>query len=111
MTTVETIETIDGIEVDLSLLPSELQPLTPLIREYAAGDDVERTDRLHAATTEELRQLDRALTVDRSDVLEAFLDAHLERTGTPEQAVGHILSSFWKAVAEARVILEEREGS
>jgi hypothetical protein len=103
------METIDGIEVDLSLLPPELQPLEPLIRQYAAGDDVVRTDRLDAASTEELRQLDRAMTVHRFDVLEAFLDAHLERTGTPEQDVAHVLSSVGEAAAEAAVILEERE--
>ena len=105
------MEEIDGLEVDLSLLLPELQPVAPLIRKYAAGDDDERTDRLEAASTEELRQLDDAMTAERFDALNAFLDTHLDRTGTPEQDVAHVLSSFGEAAAEAAVYLEEREGS
>lgn len=103
-------ETIDGIAVDLSLLPPDLRPLAPLIRKYAAGDDVERTDRLYAASTDELRELDRAMTAKRFDSADEFLNAHIERTGTPEQDVATVLSSFAEAAAEAAVILEEREG-
>jgi hypothetical protein len=106
-----TMETIDGIEVDLSLLPRDLQPLAPLIRKYAAGDDVERTDRLHAASTEELRELDRAMTADRWDSVNAFLDAHSAQMVTPEEDVAYVLGAFAEAAAEAAVILEEREGS
>ena len=105
-----TLETIDGLEVDLSLLPPDLQPLAPLIRKYAAGDDVERTDRLYAASTEELRALDRAMA-ERWEPVDAFHYAHIEATGTPEQDVALVLSSFAEAAAEAAVILEEREGS
>jgi hypothetical protein len=109
--TTRTLETIDGLEVDLSLLPPDLQPLAPLIRKYAAGDDVERTDRLYAASTEELRELDRAMTARRWESVDAFHYAHIEATGTPEQDVALVLSSFAEAAAEAAVILEEREGS
>ena len=106
-----TMEAIDGIEVDLSLLPPDLQPLAPLIRKYAAGDDVERTDRLYAASTAELRELADAMTAERSDAADAFLNAHMEEPGTPEQDVALVLSSFWEATAEAAVILEEREAT
>ena len=109
--TATAVETIDGIEVDLSLLPPALQPLAPLIRKYAAGDDVERTDRLYAASTEELRELADAMTAERSDAADAFLNAHMEEPGTPEQDVALVLSSFWEATAEAAVILEEREAA
>lgn len=104
-------ETIDGIEVDLSLLPEELQPLVPLIREYAGGDDVERTDRLYAASTDELRNLDRTMSAERFEAVEAFLDAHLEESGTPAQDVALVSSSFAEAAAEAGVVLEEREAT
>lgn len=104
------METIDDIEVDLSLLPAILQPLAPLIRKYAAGDDVERTDRLYAASTEELRELDRMMTAKRWDATNAFHEAHIDATGTPEQDVALVLSSFAEAAAETAVILEEREG-
>jgi hypothetical protein len=103
------METIDDIEVDLSLLPPELRPLAPLIRKYAAGDDVERTDRLYAASTAELRELTEAMTSGRYEAANAFLDAHIDATGTPEQDVAYVVSSFWEATAEAAVILEERE--
>lgn len=104
------METIDDLEVDLSLLPPNLRPLAPLIRKYAAGDDVERTDRLDAASTEELRELDQAMA-KRWESVDAFHYAHIEATGTPEQDVALVLSSFAEAAAEAAVILEEREGS
>jgi hypothetical protein len=104
-------ETIDGIEVDLALLPSDLQPLAPLIRKYAAGDDVERTDRLDAASMAELRELDQAMTAERYDAIDEFLNTHIERTGTPEQDVALVLSSFAEATAEAAVTLEERDAS
>ena len=51
------------------------------------------------------------MTRERSDAIEAFLDAHLEQSGTPEQDVALVLSSFWEATAEAAVVLGEREGS
>jgi hypothetical protein len=105
------METIDGIVVDLSLLPPELEPRAPLIRKYAAGDDVERSDRLDAASTEELRELNDAMTRERYDAVEAFLDVHMEQPGTPEQDVALVLSSFSEATAEAAVVLEGREGS
>jgi hypothetical protein len=108
--TPRTTETIDDLEVDLSLLPPDLQPLAPLIRKYAAGDDVERTNRLYAASTEELRELDRAMTVERWEAVDAFHYAHIDATGTPEQDVALVLSSFAEAAAETAVILEEREG-
>jgi hypothetical protein len=50
-------EEIDGLDVDLTRLPPDLRTLVPLIRQWAAGDDEERAQRLAAASTEELQKL------------------------------------------------------
>jgi hypothetical protein len=47
-------------ELDFSLLPDELQPLAPLISKYAAADDLERSEQLAKASTDELRELSAA---------------------------------------------------
>ena len=101
------METIDDIPVDLSLLPDDLRHLAPLIRRYAVGDDVERVERLEAASVDELRAL-QAATQPHWDAINAYLDAHIDDTGTPQQDVALVLSSFAEAAAEAPVVLEER---
>ncbi len=93
-------EEIDGIEVDLTLLPDDLRPLAPLIRRYAAGDDVERGELLAAATPEERAELERAAQ-PHWDAINAYLDAHIERPGTPEQDVALVLDAFAQAAMEA----------
>lgn len=45
------LEEIDGVEVDLTQLPSEFDDLTPLIRRWAIGDDVRRAAAQEAAST------------------------------------------------------------
>jgi len=47
---------IDGIEIDLALLPSVLRTLAPLVREFAVGDDLVRNERMEAASSETSRR-------------------------------------------------------
>jgi hypothetical protein len=98
---------IDGIEVDLSLLPEELQLITPLIRQYAVGDDVERTDLLEKAPTEDLRRLVDA-TESRWDGINAYLDENMDPPG-PKQDVAIALDGFAQAAMEASSVLQARE--
>ena len=100
------METIDGIEVDLSLLPEELRALAPMIRKYALGDDVERGERLEAASVDELRAL-RDAPDPHWDAINAYLDANMGQPG-PKQDVALVLDSFAQAALEAEVELEER---
>ena len=100
------METIDGIEVDLSLLPEELQPLAPLIRKYARGDDVERMEELEAATADELREL-RDAPGPHWDEINAYLDANMDPPG-PKQDVALVLDAFAQAALEAEYELQER---
>ena len=93
-------EEIDGIEVDLALLPDDLLPLAPLIRRYSAGDDVERAERLAAATPAELHELERSAQ-PHWDAINDYLDVHLERPGAPEQDVALVLDAFAQAAMEA----------
>jgi hypothetical protein len=103
------MEEIDGLEVDLSLLPTELEPLAPFIRRYAASDDGVRSDRVSDASVEELQALFQAVE-PRWDAIEAYMDEYMERPGSPEQNVALVLSSLSEAAAEARLELERRGG-
>lgn len=93
-------EEVDGIEVDLELLPDDLRPLVPLIRRYSVSDDVKRAARVDAASPEERAELERAAQ-PHWDAINAYLDAHIERTGTPEQDVAVVLDAFAQAAMEA----------
>jgi hypothetical protein len=97
---------IDGMQVDLALLPEELQPLAPLIRKYAASDDAERAERLAMASTDELRALSDAAE-PHWDAINAYLDEHVERPG-PRQDVALVLDGFAQAAMEASLELQGR---
>ena len=101
------MEEIDGIEIDLSLLPQELKDCAPLIRSYAIGDDVVRSERMAAAPASDIEALAN-LTDAQWDAVNGFLDAHMEEPGTPEQDVALVLSAFAEAAAEAPIELGER---
>jgi hypothetical protein len=100
-------DAIDGIEVDLALLPPELADCVPLIRRFAISDDVVRSERMAAAPFAELESL-ASVTPAQWAALEHFLDEHMERPGTPEQDVALVLSAFGEAAAEARLELQAR---
>jgi hypothetical protein len=85
------MEEIDGIDVDLSLLPDDLQPLSPLIRKYAVGDDVGRGEIIEQSSTDDLRQLV-ATTEPRWDAINAYLEENMDPPG-PKQDV----ATLWTA--------------
>jgi hypothetical protein len=103
------MEAIDGIEVDLGLVPSELADCVPLIRRFAISDDVVRSERMEAAPAAELEALAH-LSPAQWTALERYLDEHMERPGTPEQDLALVLSAFGEAAAEARLELQARPG-
>jgi hypothetical protein len=95
-------------ELDFSLLPEALRPLTPLIARYAESDDVERSSLLEAASTDELRELSGA-PAPHWDAINAFLDENMEQIG-PRQDLALALDSFSQAAMEAATELEDRAG-
>jgi len=101
------VEEIDGIPVDLALLPAALFELTPLIRKFAIGDDVVRDREMQRAPISELEALAR-LTDVQWGAINAFLDEHMEETGTPQQDVALVISAFAEAAAEAPLDLDQR---
>jgi len=103
------VEEIDGIPVELALLPEPLRELAPLIRKFAIGDDVVRNTEMQGATVSELETLAH-LTAAQWEAIEAFLEEHMEKPGTPEQDVALVLSTFGEAAAEARLDLARRTG-
>ena len=101
------LEEIDGIPVDLALLPEELVELVPLIRTFAVSDDSDREAIMQRTSRSELEAL--ASLSDRQwSALESFLDEHMERPGTPHQDLALVLSAFGEATAEARVTTARR---
>jgi hypothetical protein len=98
------MEEIDGIPADLALMPEELSDLAPLIRKFAISDDVDREVQMGRTSRRELEAL-ASLSDPQWNALEAFLDEHMEDTGTPLQDVALVLSAFGEAAAEARLEL------
>ena len=97
-------EEIDGIEVDLSRLPPDLQPLVPFIRQWAVGDDVERSERVAAASSEDLQRLRDAFDPHWA-AINAYLDENIEG---PEPYEATTLDSASQAAMEAAFELERR---
>jgi hypothetical protein len=94
-------------DLDLSLLPAELQHLAPLISRYAEADDVARSDLLASASRDELGELAQAPTA-HWDAINAFLDEHVAGEPGPAQDVALALDAFPQASLEARFELESR---
>ena len=93
-------------EPDFTLLPDQLQPLAPLIRKYAVADDIERSEQLAKASTNELRELSVAAE-PRWDAINAYLDENMNPPG-PRQDMALALDSFSHAAMEARLELQNR---
>jgi hypothetical protein len=97
----------DEIELDVSLLPDELQHLAPLIAKYAESDDSDRAELLANASTADLRAL--SLAADPYwDAINSFLDDNMELPG-PAQDLAIAVDGFAQAAIEARSELAERE--
>ena|SRR5581483_11894415 len=102
------MEEIDGIEVDLALLPSELGTYVGLIRRFAVSDDSIRSELMAEASTEELQAL-AGLPAAQWDALNSYLDRHMEENpGSKEQDLALVLSAFAEAAAEAPFDLRRR---
>jgi hypothetical protein len=97
-------EEIDGFEVDLSRLPPDLQPLVPLIRRWATGDDEERSTRLAGASDDELRELSDAPS-KLWDSINGYLTEYVA-SDEPYEAI--VLDGFAQAAMEADSELQSR---
>jgi hypothetical protein len=97
-------EELDGVPVDLSRLPTDLQPLAPLIRWWAASDDTERETRLEDASADELRELSEA-PKGLWDAINRYLDENIQ-SDEPYEAT--VLDSFAQAALEAELELRRR---
>ena len=80
------------------------QRLVPLIRRYAASDDVERESRLEAASDDELRELSEAPN-GLWDAINRYLDENIT-SALPYEAT--VLDSFAQAALEAELELRRR---
>ena len=94
-------------ELDLSLLPSELQHLGPLICTYAEADDADRSTALTNASDQELRALSEAPSL-HWDAINTFLDENIAGEPGPLQDVALALDSFSQAAMEAKLELDQR---
>jgi hypothetical protein len=100
------VETVDGLDLDPRRLPEQFRHLVPLIRRWAVGDDVERSDREEAASTEELRQLYGAFLPLFGAIDVWFRSVDVGDGSCPDEAL--LLDSAALAAAEARVTLQRR---
>ena len=102
------MDEIDGIEVDLALLPGELRACIGLIQRFAVSDDTIRSGRMDTASIEELQALD-GLSQAQWHALNNYLDRHMdERPGSNEQNLALVLSAFGEAASEAHLDLRRR---
>jgi hypothetical protein len=93
---------------DVTLLPSELRHLAPLISRYAESDDAARSELLANASDEELRRLSAAPNDDWATI-NAFLDEYATAPPGPLQDLALAVDSFSQAALEARFELERRQ--
>jgi hypothetical protein len=99
------MEELDGVPVDLRRLPEDLRRLIPLIRSWAASDDVERERRIEHATAGELLELARA-PEGLWDEINRYLDENIT-SDEPYEAT--VLDSFAQAAMEAQLELDRRQ--
>ena len=100
------MEQINGLEVDLTRLPADLQGLAPLIREWAVVEDEARDHRLEGAETEELAGL--WLNVSpRLPAINAYLESVIEGRESNEAVVD---AATAEAALEAAKVIERRTG-
>ena len=100
------MQQIDGLEVDLTRLPAELQGLAPAIRAWAVVDEEARDARLEGAETEELA----GLWLNVSPQL-AAINAYLESVIQGQESNEAILvAATAEAALEAAKVIERRTG-
>ena len=100
------MEEIDGLEVDLDRLPTELQQLAPLIRKWSIADADARDALLESASTEELAEFWLGVSPELP-AINAFLEQSSEGEETNEAIV---LASTAEAALEAAAFVERRTG-
>jgi hypothetical protein len=96
-------ELIDELRFDAALVTGELQQLLPMLRSWAAGDDTVRSDRIAAASSDDLRELVTAVA-DELHRIDALIDSHGEPL--PDEAV--LLGRLAEAALEAQHELTRR---
>ncbi len=94
---------IEGLQLDPTRLPEEIRELAPLIREWAIGDDIQRSAKLENASEEELQALVEAVS-PYWDAVNSWLDEANEENPVPDEAV--LLSWLAEAAAEAETMID-----
>jgi hypothetical protein len=94
---------IEGLQLDPTRLPVEIRELAPLIREWATGDEIQRSARLENASEETLCRLVEAVS-PHWDFINSWLDEVNEQDPVPDEAV--LLSWLADAAAEAETMID-----
>lgn len=92
--------------VDLSRLPGELEPLAPVVREWAVGDDVKREAKHESASTEALKAYWDAVAPHFA-AINAYLDENVA-SDEPYEAI--VLGTTAEGALEAALEIERRTG-
>lgn len=96
-------ELIDGLRFDAAEVTADLQQLLPMLRTWAAGDDTVRSDRIAAASGDDLRELVTAVAGELHRI-DALIDSQAEPL--PDEAV--LLGRLAEAALEAQHELAQR---
>ena len=96
-------ELIDGLRFDAAGVAADLRELLPILRTWAIGDDAVRSDRIAAASSDDLRELV-TVVAGELDRIDALIDSHAEPV--PDEAV--LLGRLAEAAIEARHELARR---
>jgi hypothetical protein len=99
-------ELVHGLAFNPARLPPELQHLAPFIREWAIGDDVERSEEQERARSPELRKLVDAVA-PHWDQINAYLEVAHQQAPVADEAI--LLGRAAEAAAEAEIELTRRE--
>ncbi len=97
-------ELVDGLAFDPSRLPTGLQHLAPLIRKWAIGDDVKRSEAQQAASAAQLRRLV-SQVAPHFEAIDAYLRSVEGDAPYPNEAI--LIGWLAECAAEARLQLGE----
>ncbi len=100
---------MSGTRLNPAKVPAAVSALVPLAEKWGISDDVEREEKVHAATDEELRQLVASLEAIDSDALFEWLAGPESYDASPtDEYVA--FTALTMAIESAKLILKRAHG-
>ena len=96
---------LKGVAINPANVPEALRPLIPYAKEWAIGDDVERSGYM-ASVSFELKEDFVTMVWPHMDAIESFCSKHRNETPVPDEVV--LFDMMAKAAAEVRYAIANR---